>query len=439
MQQSQRARCNHALEYAAQRANAAGVPLVVGFGVMDDYPEANVRHYRFMLEGLAETQRQLARRGVQMIVRHGHPADIALQLGAEATVIVCDRGHLRHQRQWRKHVARKAACRVVEIESDVVVPVEVASNKAEHAARTLRPKLHRHLPDYLVDLRPTPVRRDSLELRPGGIDLATPEAVETLLECLAIDRSVPPTPWFRGGPGEARRRLRRFLENELAYDPATRDQPDGGGVSQMSPYLHFGQISPIEIALAVQRANLPPTARDAYLEQLIVRRELAHNFVWFTRDYEKFTALPGWARRTLEAHADDPREHRYTRRQLETAKTHDPYWNAAMREMRLTGYMHNRMRMYWGKKILEWTASPRHAHRTALTLNNRYFLDGRDPNSYANVGWIFGLHDRPWTSRPIFGNVRWMSAGGLERKFDVAAYVESVNRLEAGALSSPAR
>jgi len=203
----------------------------------------------------------------------------------------------------------------------------------------------------------------------------------------------------------------------------------------MSLYLHFGQISPLELALRLTRLPSPlQEGRDAYLEELIVRRELAANFVHFTPDYDAFSSLPDWARRTLDAHSKDPRNPFYGPEQLEKAQTHDPYWNAAMVEMKVTGYMHNYMRMYWGKKILEWSSSPEVAYRTLLALNNRYFIDGRDPNSYANAGWIFGLHDRPWGGRSVYGTVRSMSAAGLERKCDIDAYVRKVERLarEAG-------
>ena len=170
--------------------------------------------------------------------------------------------------------------------------------------------------------------------------------------------------------------------------------------------------------------------KQAFLEELIVRRELAVNFVYFESDYDSYKCLPGWAKETLKAHGDDPRPHRYTRDQMEHAETHDAAWNAAMAEMRITGYMHNYMRMYWGKKILEWTNTPQYAYTTALYLNNKYFIDGRDPNSYANVGWLFGLHDRPWKERPVFGKVRFMSEDGLKRKFDIAAYIQRIKTFE---------
>ena len=201
--------------------------------------------------------------------------------------------------------------------------------------------------------------------------------------------------------------------------------------TKMSPYLHFGQISPVEIALKIN-ASKSGTRDDkqAFLEELMVRRELAVNFVYFESDYDSYKCLPGWAKETLEKHKNDPRPYQYTRNQLERAETHDAAWNAAMIEMRLTGYMHNYMRMYWGKKILEWTNTPAYAYSTALYLNNKYFIDGRDPNSYANVGWLFGLHDRPWKERPVFGKVRCMSADGLNRKFDIEAYIQRIKKIE---------
>ncbi len=427
MQQSQRAEHNPALEYAVQRANAAGLPLLVGFGLMDGYPEANVRHYRFLLEGLRETQHTLARRRIPLVVKRGAPDAVALGLARKAALVVCDRGYLRHQKQWREAVARKAGCPVVQVEGDVVVPVNTASGKAEYAARTLRPKLHRLWTHFLVELSPTPLARDSLHLGGGGLSL---EDVDAVLKKLDLDRSVPPVHHlFRGGTREARGHLRTFLSWHLPAYQAHRPHPETDSVSHMSKYLHFGQVSPVEVALAAREAGAPAEDRDSFLEELIIRRELAQNFVEFTPAYDAYACLPAWARKTLHEHVGDAREHLYTREQLEEARTHDPYWNAAMREMRYTGYLHNAMRMYWGKKLLEWSSTPEAAYQLALSLNNTYLVDGRDANSYANIGWVFGLHDRPWGRREIFGTVRYMSAGGLKRKADMPAYLEKVERL----------
>ncbi len=426
MQQAQRAKYNHALEHAVARANELRLPLLVGFGLTDDYPEANLRHYTFMLEGLRETAAALKKRGIKFVVQRGDPASAARRLGRRAALIVCDRGYLRLQKGWRTRVAREAKCAVEQVESDVIVPVDVASDRREFAARTLRPKLQRLLPNYLVPLRPVALRKSSLPLKISGLDLSDPDA---LCRRLKLDRSVPPvTQFFRGGTSEAEKMFRRFMRRSLAGYAENRNQPQTDDVSHMSKYLHFGQISPLWLALEMQKRKRDRNVAT-FLEELIVRRELAMNYVEFTKDYDRFESLPGWARQTLRRHRHDERPVVYSGRQLEEAKTHDPYWNAAMQEMRTTGYMHNSMRMYWGKKILEWSRTPEHAFAVALALNNKWFLDGRDANSFANVAWIFGQHDRPWGERPIFGQVRYMNARGLERKCDIEAYVEKVRRL----------
>jgi deoxyribodipyrimidine photo-lyase len=427
MQQSQRASFNPALEYAISTANRAGLPVLVVFGLMDDYPEANVRHYQFMLEGLREVTAGLAERRIKFVVRRGAPGGVAVALAQDAAVLVCDRGYLRHQRAWRRDVAARAPCPVIQVEGDVVVPLEAASDKAAVAARTLRPKLHRLRDEYLTPLEAAAVRQSSLDLPIEGIDLSNTDGV---LSGLKLDRSVPPVRRLRGGTTEARRRLREFLGAGLDGYAAGRSEPGAFQCSLLSPYLHFGQISPVEIALAVRGARHGADAdRRGYLEELIVRRELAANFVQFEPRYDAYAGLPGWARATLDAHRADPRPHVYTPEQLEGAGTHDRYWNAAMREMVHTGFMHNYMRMYWAKKILEWSPDPETAFRTALHFNNRYFLDGRDANSYANVAWIFGALDRPWPERPVFGKVRAMTAKGLERKFEMAVYLRVVDAL----------
>jgi deoxyribodipyrimidine photo-lyase len=429
MQQSQRADYNHALEYAVQQANRMGQGVLVVFGLMDDYPEANLRHYTFMLEGLREAQTALGKRSIKMIVQKGHPADVALAAGQKASLIVCDRGYLRHQRRWRQSAARNAGCRVVQVESDVIVPLEVVSDKAEYAARTIRPKIHKHLKDYLVELKPTKIKKSSLQLRIKGIDLSDINAV---LKKLSIDRDVlPVSGLFKGGNARARQIFSDFLRHRFETYVDNRNQPQTDDVSHMSKYLHFGQISPLYLALKVQDSDSRlKQAREAYIEELVVRRELAMNFVFYTPQYDSFECLPDWAQKTLNAHKKDNREHTYTRRQLENARTHDDYWNAAMREMKATGFMHNYMRMYWGKKILEWTPTPEQAFKTTLTINNKYFLDGRDANSYTGVAWVFGVHDRAWSERPIFGKIRYMAASGLERKCDIQAYVKKVEALE---------
>ena len=428
MQASQRTRFNHALEHAAARANELSLPLVVGFGLMDDYPEANARHYAFMLQGLRDVEAGLAKRGVPFIVRHGPPAKVATQMSHDAAVVVCDRGYLRHQKQWRDEVADAARCAVVEVESDVVVPVEVASDKHEFAARTLRPRIHRHLAGYMKPLKPVRVKTPGSRLRMrGDIDVSDPDAA---LAKLKLDRSVTPSTRFTGGEVAALKLLKQFLARKLTGYATKRNEPSLQHTSTMAAYLHFGQISPLEIALAVQNSSAPKADREAYLEELIVRRELSVNFAHFNPRYDSYDALPEWCRKTLAEHRRDRRPRIYSLAQLERAATDDRYWNAAQLEMVRTGFMHNYMRMYWGKRFLEWTRTPQQAYEFSVHLNNKYFLCGRDPNAWANVAWLFGLHDRPWgPPRPIFGLVRYMNAAGLERKFDMEAYVKWVATL----------
>lgn len=444
MQASCRVRCNHALEHAVRRANELGRPVVACFGLTADFPEANARHYAFLLEGLRDAQAALADRGIPLVVRRGRPDEVAAELARDACLVVTDRGYLRVQREWRERAAAAIPRALVEVESDVVVPVETAAAHAQYAAATLRPRIARQLARFLVPLRATPLRAKPPALPPAGLPL---DDLPALLRELGVDDRVPPVPALRGGERAAEARLRAFLERGLARYDEDRNDPGLAGQSGLSPYLHFGQISPLRIALAVrERARRAgPRHRagaEAFLEELIVRRELGANMARYEADYDRFAVLPAWCRATLLAHAKDRRERLYTPRQLEAARTHDPYWNAAQTEMVLTGTMHGYMRMYWGKKILEWTESPEAAFRTALRLNNRYQLDGRDPNSFAGVAWVFGKHDRPWAERPVFGLVRYMNAAGLERKFDMKAYVERVAKLGAAspaAVPPPAR
>jgi deoxyribodipyrimidine photo-lyase len=431
MQQSARAEWNDALEFSLEQANALDLPLLVAFGLMDDYPGANLRHYVFLLEGLRETRETLARRGIRMVIQRGEPAEVALRLGRRAALIVCDRGYLRHQKAWRRRVAEDAKCAVFQVEADVVVPVERASNKAEYAAHTIRPKLQRQFEEFLAAPARQPVRVPLWKEKMPDLELRD---IAAFCRKLPLNRSVPPvSEFFRGGTAEAEKIFRAFLRNRLADYAENRGQPQTDDVSHMSKYLHFGQVSPVWLAVEARRHGAASENVATFVEELIVRRELAMNFAEFTPNYDAFAGLPGWARDTLERHARDPRPHLYTPAQLEAGETHDPYWNAAMREMRETGYMHNHMRMYWGKKILEWSRGPEEGHATALTMNNKFFLDGRDANSFANIGWLFGLHDRPWGERPIYGTVRCMMASGLERKCDIQAYVKKTERLAARA------
>ena len=425
MQASQRSEYNHALEYAISKANDLHQPVVVFFGITDRFPEANERHYWFMLEGLKEIQRSLKARGMRMVVQHLSPERGAVQLAKKASLVVVDRGYLRIQRQWRTYAADRIDCPLIEVETDVVIPVEDVSPKEEYAAATLRPKVLKKLGRFRVPLKENDPIIDSLCL---DFDSFPIDDVPKAISKLRIDRSVKRASDFRGGTDQAKKHLRDFLTDKLDHYAELRNDPTLDYLSKMSPYLHFGQISPLYIALEVSKTKSP--GKEAYLEELIVRRELSMNFLYYNERYDSFECVPEWAQKTLKSHQKDRRPYLYTFEELERAQTHDAYWNAAQKEMVLVGKMHGYMRMYWGKKILEWSKTPEQAFQTALRLNNKYELDGRDPNGFAGVAWCFGKHDRPWGGRAVFGNVRYMNEGGLKRKFDADGYVNKIRRLE---------
>lgn len=461
MQQAQRVHENPALAHALAIGAALDRPVAVVFALTPAYPEATARAYAFLLEGLRGVRDECRRRGIGFAAALGDPADVALAAARDAAVVVVDRGYLPHQRAWRERLAGEAACPVVQVEGEAIVPVDVASPKAEVAARTLRPKLWRRLDEFLdptPDPRPTVPwtgDRPSVGAHPDVTDaLDDPVA---LRRGLAVDESVAPvSALFPGGEGPAEARVARLLDGVLAGYADDRNAPQRDGVSYLGMHLHFGQLSPVALLRRVRAAAEAtgaaaaggdagaaadgPLQRGAaaFVEELLVRRELAINHAERSDALGRYASLPEWARRTLEAHAADPREHVYDDDDLVNARTADPYWNAAMREMRDTGYQHNYMRMYWGKRVLAWSASPQQAYERLLRWNNRFLLDGRDPNSYAGVGWVFGLHDRPWPERPVFGTVRTMTASGLRRKADPASYVRKVEARVA-ALRSAAR
>ena len=419
MQASQRAEFNHALEFSINQANKRKLPLIVYFGLTDAFPEANERHYYFMLEGLKHTQKVLKDRDVGMIVERVSPEIGAVKFAKRASLVICDRGYLKIQKQWRQYVAENIECPLLQVESDVVVPVEEASNKEEYSAATLRRKLLPMLHKYLVPLQEEIPQIKSSRLEFDSYNIFN---VAKAISTLRINHSVEPVSSFHGGTNEAKNWLKEFISKKLEIYGDLRNDPNEDYLSNLSPYLHFGQISPLYVALQLSRNSISGT--EAFLEELIVRRELSMNFVHYNEKYDSFTGLPNWAKLTLKEHERDPREYIYSLEELEQAQTHDSYWNAAQRQMVITGKMHGYMRMYWGKKILEWTVNPEEAFSIALYLNNKYEIDGRDPNAFAGVAWCFGKHDRPWGRRPIFGNVRFMSPDGLKRKFDAAKYAQ---------------
>ena len=424
MQSSVRAEFNHALEYAVGYANRLGRPLIAFFGLTDAYPEANMRHYNFLIEGLRDVRSSLEDRGIELMVRLASPESGVIDYGKRASLVIVDGGYTKIQKSWRRYAAGRLKCPLIQLESDLIVPVETASPKEEYSAATFRPKIRRNLDRFMTPLGESELAHPSLGMVVDSEDL---RYIDRVLSRLDIDREVGKVDSFRGGAVEAHRLLGDFIERKLGDYTELRNDPTEDVQSGLSPYLHFGHISPLGIALEIREAD--SHGSEAFLEELIVRRELSFNFVHYNYNYDSFECLPDWCKETLKKHAPDRREHLYSLRELEESETHDPYWNAAQSEMVKRGKMHRYMRMYWGKKILEWGASPEEAFKTALYLNNKYELDGRDPNSYAGVAWCFGKHDRPWKERPIFGKVRYMNDRRLRRKFDADGYVRMVEGL----------
>lgn len=472
MQKAQRQEDNPALTLALHAADRLRLPLVVLF-VLVDYPGAENPHYRFMLEGIAECARELRARGIAFVIEGGRSggddamAATVLAHARGAALLVADEGKLRFERRWRARIARSLmgvksgasgplspgdadswpedSPPMILVETESVVPPLKASDKPEWSAATIRRKISGQMPLYLTHT-PSPLApriaarmadypsRDELlhawkgaatlenvPARPGtaaGKDADSWKA-GALLRLQHIDF----VPGYRAGMA----RFGKFVEGGgLSRYDRDRNDPSLDAQSGMSPWLHFGQVSPVRLA----RIALEASAADAqaYVEQLVVRRELALNFILFCQGYDRFDeAVPEWARESLATrrYQADP----YDAATLEAGRTDDRYWNAAQKELLLTGKMHNYMRMYWGKQVLAWNSDPARAFRILIDLNDTYSLDGRDPNGYTGIAWCFGRHDRPWPEQPRFGTVRSMMASGLKRKFDIEAYAGGVEAL----------
>ena len=430
MQASQRIKYNQALETTIRIANKRSLPVLVYFEITNNFPDANLRHYYFMLEGLKEVADNLEEIGIQMVIHYSgedgnHSPDLNA-LAQYAVMVITDCGYLRFENQWREKYAEELPCLLIQVESNIVIPVESASPKEEFSAGTFRPKVNRLLTNYLKPIEDTKLIHSSLDFKVKSFSINN---IGDDIRKLSIDMSVAPSTLYHGGESQAETLLKEFANKKIYRFESLRNDPSKEIVSHMSPYLHFGQISPLYIALKL-KMEAPAEAYRVYLEELIVRRELAINYVYYNENYDQFKGLPKWAKGTLEKHSRDTRKIIYSIAELEHGLTHDAYWNAAQKEMVITGKMHGYMRMYWGKKILEWSPTPQQAFQHCIYLNNKYELDGRDPNGYAGIAWCFGKHDRAWKERPIFGKVRYMNENGLKRKFDMDKYIKKVKDLK---------
>jgi deoxyribodipyrimidine photo-lyase len=466
MQQSKRVIHNPALAYAVAKANEMKLPVITLLVIPDNFPESYRRNYQFGMEGFACTAKELEAYKIEFFIILGNMLETVERWVSKAAMVVTDTGYLRIHRSWSDLIAMKADCRMVEIEGDVLIPVEQVYDKEAYNAKILRDRIYHMLPDFDSDLvttdmaevrLPETTRHELKETSSQNGDILVDNA--TLVRNMSgeldsflkkVDNTVNPVKVFRGGYPEAVKHLRYFTDELLGDYYQNRNNPAVDCQSNLSPYLHFGQISIREalrtvvaslelrrteffsLVVSVKPGQHPDNRVNGaleFFEEAVVRRELGVNFCHFNADYDQYNGIPQWARDTLREHMSDHRPYLYDLPTMENGETHDPYWNAAQTEMLKTGKMHGYMRMYWGKKIIEWCREPEVAFQIALLLNNKYQLDGRDPNSYAGVAWCFGKHDRPWAPFPVFGNVRAMTDSGLNRKFDMQKYITRIESI----------
>jgi deoxyribodipyrimidine photo-lyase len=456
---ARRTRWNFALERALVHARELGKPLLVLEALRSGHRWASDRHHAFVLQGMADNARAFRAAGVTYLPYvepdPGAGSGLLESLAKHACVVVTDEQPGFFLPHMIAAAALKLDVRLEQVDGNGLLPLR-AVDKAYPTAASFRRQLQKSLPPYLLERpEPEPLARLPRTVRdaelPRGILTRWPAATDPLLAAgraalagLPIDHGVAPVS-YRGGTTEAGRVLDAFIETKLDRYAEDRSDPDADVASGLSPYLHFGHVSTHEIASRVWETDdwepsrlasskvtgsregwwdLPPPA-ESFLDELVTWRELGYGFCFHRSDYGSYRALPSWAQKTLDDHASDPRPELYTRAELEHAKTGDPIWNAAQRELLAEGRIQNYLRMLWGKKILEWSKTPRIALTTLIELNNKYAVDGRDPNSYSGILWTLGLFDRPWGPvRPIFGTIRFMSSASTIRKLKMRRYLE---------------
>jgi deoxyribodipyrimidine photo-lyase len=426
MSRDQRTHDNWALLYAQELALLRRTSLVVVFCLVPGFLNATMKQYGFMLSGLKELEGDLNEKQIPFHLISGSPEKMIPRFVSEHKIatLVSDFDPLRIKIDWKESVAGKILIPFHEVDAHNIVPCWIASPKQEFAARTFRPKMRHTLPEFLEEfprLKRHPFRHRDESRDPDWGQIT--RALELDTSPSEIDRLKP-------GQRAADEMMHSFLDRKLEHYTERRNDPNMDGQSGLSPYLHFGQISAQRVVHEVQKSTVDPASKDAFLEELVVRRELSDNFCFYNRDYDSIDGFPSWAKATLRDHARDRRRSMYSLEQFEASETHDDLWNAAQMEMMKTGKMHGYLRMYWAKKILEWTETPADALSIAIYLNDRYELDGRDPNGYVGCAWsIGGVHDRAWPSRPVFGKIRFMSYQGCRSKFDVDSYTEKIRRI----------
>ncbi|MBP1765735.1 MAG: deoxyribodipyrimidine photolyase [Firmicutes bacterium] len=422
MFRDQRTEDNWALLFAQEKGLSLQVPVHV-IVCLNQFPLPSRRQQDFVISGLKETESALRAKNISFTCLAGNPA-VLLPNWIQSHKIGClvtDFSPLRLKQEWNRQLLDAISIPFYEVDAHNIVPCWLASPKQEYAAYTFRPKIHHLLKHYLNDfpkLRPHPY---------GTAGQTAPVPWDALVTKVTLNEAARPVHWLYPGSEQGYTQLLAFFEDRLANYSATVNNPAADGQSQLSPYLHFGQLAAQRVVLELLRRYPLHQSAEKFLEQIVVRRELADNYCYYNPNYDQFAGFPSWSQDTLLRHTDDVRPYLYAQTELEQGLTHDPLWNAAQLEMVTTGKMNGYLRMYWAKKILEWTENPREALRLALQLNDLYELDGNDPIGYANIAWcIGGVHDRPWPERPIFGKIRYMNYNGMRRKFDINAYINNV-------------
>eukprot|EP00271_Cylindrocystis_brebissonii_P020399 TRINITY_DN6735_c0_g2_i1.p1 TRINITY_DN6735_c0_g2~~TRINITY_DN6735_c0_g2_i1.p1 ORF type:complete len:573 (-),score=116.16 TRINITY_DN6735_c0_g2_i1:73-1791(-) len=439
MSRDQRVADNWALLYAVEQARDAGVAVAVAFNLLPSFLGAKARHFGFMLRGLRVVETKLKALGIPFFLFKGKAEETISEFAARcgASLVVMDYSPLRIGKVWREGIAEAVGPSVAvhEVDAHCTVPVWVASDKLEYSARTIRQKIHKRLPEYLVEYPPLKLG----ETKWSGETPAPSDWDQLIADVCREGQEVPEVDWIESGEDAAMAGLltppKGFLTPQRlkAYSNARNDPGQVGVLSGLSPWLHYGHISQQRCALeARKKRKEAPQSVDAFLEELVVRSCLAENYCYYQPKYDSVEGAWEWAQTTLRNHAGDKREFLFTYEQLEKGKTYDELWNAAQLEMVHMGKMHGFMRMYWAKKILEWTPSPEEALAATIALNDKYSLDGRDPNGYVGCMWsICGIHDQGWGERPVFGKIRYMNYAGCKRKFNIEAYVALVNKMVA--------
>ncbi|TXT62615.1 MAG: Deoxyribodipyrimidine photo-lyase [Promethearchaeota archaeon] len=422
MSREQRIEDNWAFLYAQEIAIKRKKPLIVLFCLLPSFMNALFRAYKFMIEGLQEIEQHLKLLHISFIVKKGSPETIIPQFSEKYPIstLITDFSPLKTKQMWITRILDTISCDFYEIDAHNIIPVWEASSKKEYAAYTLRNKIQPKLKNYLVEF--PKIKKHFPQWKESEEENELPNH----LESLTVPRETYPIKIFKSGEAHAKKVLTSFLKEDLKSYTRKRNDPNADVTSNLSPYLHFGQISSQRVVLEAQKIIPIKQLKNSFYDEIIVRKELSDNFCYYEPNYDSFEGFHSWAQETLNQHREDTRDHLYTQKDFETANTHDEAWNAAQLQMIKTGKMHGYMRMYWGKKILEWTESPEEALEIAIYLNDKYELDGRDPNGYTGIAWsIGGIHDRAWKERKVYGKIRYMSYNGLKRKFDVQEYINT--------------